>query len=99
MSVTLNAGGLPVNVALVLQDIGAVHLAVVLVVVGDNATESGVATMSVWDRAVKGVGGDALAVVTMIELRAMDRGMGGIGDFAVGAFTDDGGVRSGLGRG
>ena len=86
---------LRVSVTWFLRDVGAMHLAVVLMVVGNDTTESGVSTVSVWDGAVEeGVGG-AFAVVTLVELRAMPRVMGGVGDFAMEALVWVGGVRSG----
>ena len=98
MSVTLNAGGLPVNVALVLQDIGAVHLAVLLMVIGDDTAKPGVLKIGVWDGAVKGGVGGAFTVVAAVELWAMPGIVGGIGDLAVKALVGSGGMRSGSGR-
>ena len=47
------------------------HLLVILVVVGHNATKPGMLTVSMWDGTVKGVVSDAVAVVAAVELWAV----------------------------
>ena len=86
---------LRVSVTWFLRDVGAMHLAVVLMVVRNDTTKSGVSTVSVWDGAVEGGVGGAFAVVTPVGLRAMPRVMGGVGDFAMEALVWARGVRSG----
>ena len=90
--------GLRVNVALFLRDVRAVHLPVVLVVVGDNTTQSGTLAVCMWDRAVEGVVSGAVTVVTAVEPWAVPGIMSGVGDLAVEALVGSSGARSGLGR-
>ena len=86
---------LRVSVTWFLRDVGTMHLAVVLMVVRNDTTESGVSTVSVWDGTVEGGVGGAFAVVTPVELRAMPCVMGGVGDFAMETLVWARGARSG----
>ena len=86
---------LHVSVAWLLSDVGAMHLAVVLMVVRNDTTKPGVSTVSVWDGAVEGGVGGAFAVVAPVKLRAVPRVVGGVGDFAMEALVWARGARSG----
>ena len=98
MSVTLSAGGFPVDVVEVsgvflvidlcgvagpLRDVGAMHLSVLLVVVGNDTSQPEVTAVSVRDRTVKGGVGGGFAIIATIELWAVPGVVRGIGYFAV----------------
>ena len=74
------------------------HLAVVLVVVGDNTTQSGMLAVCMGDGAVEGVVSGAVTVVTAVEPWAVPSIMSGIGDLAMEALVGSSGAWSGLGR-
>ena len=63
------------------------HLAVVLVVVGDEAPYTRIDTVGVGYGAVVGMMCRTLAVITAIEYWALEGGVGGVGDLAVGALV------------
>ena len=63
------------------------HLAVVLVVIGNEAPDARVDAVGVGYGAIVGVVRRALAVITAIEYWALEGGVGGVGDLAVGALV------------
>ena len=108
-SVTPTTSGLPVDIVKVTRiflviclhvarlgvNVPTVHLAVVLVVIGNEAPYVRVNTVSVGHRAVVGVVFYTLAIIAAIKYWTLKRGVGGIGNLAVGALARSGGARSG----
>ena len=109
-SVTSTTGGLSVNVIVVAhvflvvclgvtwlcEDVPTVHLVVILVVVGDETPYARINAVSVGHGAVVRMMTCAFAIVAAVKHRALERGVGGIGNFAVGTLVHGGGTRSRL---
>lgn len=84
---------LGVSVTRLLSDIRTVHLAVVLVVIGHDATQPGVPEIGVQDWAIEGGVVSAFTLITPVELWAVPSVVSGVGDLTIEAFESAGGVR------
>src|ERR1700761_2428956 len=72
----------------------AMHLAVVLVMIGNETPDARVDAVGVGYGAIVGVVRCALTVITAIEYWTLEGGVGGVGDLAVGALVHSDGTWS-----